>query len=106
MSQPSLQPLAMYSSIFSLSFLRLSLGDFTSIKKNGQTGRNFLRCSAVIDVNCPGEIQAASGARFAPFGKINPPLESVTMPLPIFRDQLNSCAAMETFWALDSPPDG
>jgi len=36
----------------------------------------------VIDANCSGEIQDASGDRLAPLGRMNPPLESNALPMP------------------------
>src|ERR1700722_3687291 len=97
MSQPSREPLAMYSSIFSCIFLRLSLGDITSVTKYGQIGANFFSCSREIVASCSGEIQAASGAQLAPFGKVNPPLESVASPLPTLILQARSCPATHRF---------
>ena len=45
--------------------MRTSLGERTSIKKNGQSGGNFFFCSAVSVAHCSGESHDASGARFA-----------------------------------------
>src|SRR5947207_1642000 len=97
MSQPSWQPFAMYSSIFSRVFLRLSVGESSSTRKNGQTGRNFFICSGVMVANCSGDTQDASGERLAPLGKMKPPVESNALPRPTRLTQEYSCAATERF---------
>src|SRR5947209_12269377 len=96
----------MYSSIFSWSLLKESLGDFTSIRKKGQMGRNFFLCSGVMAASCSGEIHEASGARLAPLGTTCPPLEPVTFPRPTALAQAPSCQHTSASWKPASPPDG
>ena len=72
----------MYSSIFTLTSGRESLGDVSSMTKSGQIGANFRRCSGFRASHRAFRIQAESGDRSAPLGRMNPVEESNPTPVP------------------------
>src|SRR6266699_3926617 len=85
-SQPSRAPLAMYSSIFASTSASGSdddeEGDRSSTTKSGQIGASFSCCSSGIPFHRSLEIQAASGPRFAEFGKVKPVSALKQTPAP------------------------
>jgi hypothetical protein len=90
MSNPNRTPLAIYSSIFSFRLANVSLLNLNSTTKSGAIGAKEACCSRGNAFQRSDKIQAASGERVAPFGKVNLELESKDSPVPLASDQTNN----------------
>jgi hypothetical protein len=67
--------------------------------KSGHRGRNLSRCSSVRSASRSFRTQAASGARVAPFGNLNPVEKSKIIPVSFSKAQLLNCITRTAFRA-------
>src|SRR2546427_1613251 len=81
-SQPSLEPLAIYSSIFSFISVTRCDGERSSMTKSGQISVKLSFSPCVNRSHRLFGIHDPSGERFAPFGNVNPAEESKNTPVP------------------------
>jgi hypothetical protein len=67
--------------------------------KSGHRGRNLSRCSSARSASRSFRTQAASGARVAPFGNLNPVEKSKIIPVSFSKAQLLNCITRTAFRA-------
>src|ERR1043166_1937783 len=103
MSQPSCEPLLMYSSILDLRSASESVRERNSTTRSGHRGGNS---NGLREFHRSLRIQLASGARPALLGKMNSVDEAKTCPVPSFSAQLTKAAISFAFCFPILPPVG
>src|SRR5437667_11520200 len=94
----------MYSCIFDCKSLKESEGDRSSTTKSGHRGGKLLRSSSLNAFQRSSLIQARSGERSAPFGRMNPVDESNPWPVPLELTQAEKAPVKLDLCFPDSPP--